>query len=65
MSPGLLSKLTVGVARLTKLASVWGFVAALATISPTASFAQSATPAAAPPSSGLDVPPSTPPALRR
>ncbi len=56
MSPRMLSKFIVGVARLTKLASVWGFVAVLAMISPTASFAQSATPTAPPPSSGLDVP---------
>jgi hypothetical protein len=56
MSPRMLSKLTVSAARLTTLASVWGFVAVLATISPTASFAQSANPAAPPPSSGLDVP---------
>jgi hypothetical protein len=54
MSPRILGKLTASVARLTKLAIVWGFVAALATISPPASFAQSATPAAPP--SGLDVP---------
>jgi hypothetical protein len=48
----ILGKLTVSVARLTKLAGVAGFVVALAAISPSASVAQSA----APPSSGLDVP---------
>jgi hypothetical protein len=55
MSPHILGKLTIRVARLTKLAGVGGFVAALAAISPTASVAQSAAPAASP-SSGLDVP---------
>jgi hypothetical protein len=55
MSPHILGKLTIRVARLTKLAGVGGFVAALAAISPTASVVQSAAPAASP-SSGLDVP---------
>ncbi|MFB9978054.1 hypothetical protein ACFSQQ_33510 [Mesorhizobium kowhaii] len=56
MSPGILGKLTVRVGRSTKLARAVGLVAVLAALSPTASFAQSATPAAPPPSSGLDVP---------
>jgi hypothetical protein len=55
MSPRVLDKLTVRVGRLAKLARAVGLTAVLAAISPTASFAQSATPAS-PPSSGLDVP---------
>jgi hypothetical protein len=56
VNPRVLGKLTVRVARLTKLACLGGFVAVLAAISPTASFAQSVTPAAPPRSSGFDVP---------
>jgi hypothetical protein len=55
MSDRALDKLSIRVAGLTKLVYAVGVVAVLAAISPTASFAQSATPAA-PPSSGLDVP---------
>jgi len=50
MSPRILGKLADGMARLTRLAGVGAFIAALAAISPIASFAQPAT------SSGLDVP---------
>ena len=56
MSPRILDKLTVRVGRLTKLSHAVGFVAVLAAISPTTSFAQSAMPATPPPSPGLDVP---------
>jgi hypothetical protein len=56
VSPRILSRLTVSVARLTKLAGAGGFVVALTVISPAASFAQSATPTTPPPSSDLDVP---------
>jgi hypothetical protein len=55
MSARILGKRTVSAARLTNLAGVGVFVAALAAISPTASVAQSAAPAA-PPSPSLDVP---------
>jgi hypothetical protein len=56
MSPCVLGKLTVRMAHLTKPACVGSLVAVLAAISPTASFARSATPVAPPPSSGFDVP---------
>lgn len=55
MSARILGKLTVSVARLTKLAGVGVFVVALAAISPSASVAQSAAPTESP-SSSLDVP---------
>jgi hypothetical protein len=55
MSSRILSGLTVGVARLTRLAVVGGFAVALTAIGPVVSFAQSA-PATPPPASGLDVP---------
>lgn len=54
MSAGVVG--AVYVARLTRLARVGSLLAVFAAISPTVSFAQSAMPAAAPPSSGLDVP---------
>jgi hypothetical protein len=56
MSPRVPDKLTVRAGRLAKLARAIGLTAVLAAINPTASFAQSAMPAAPPPSSSLDVP---------
>ncbi|PZR83303.1 MAG: hypothetical protein DLM68_14475 [Hyphomicrobiales bacterium] len=56
MSPRTLGKFTIGVAYLTKLASLGVFVAALAAMSPIAALAQSAPQAGLPPVPGLDVP---------
>ena len=56
MSPRVLDKLAVCAGRFTKLLHAVGLVAVLVAISPTVSFAQSATPAAPPPLSDLDVP---------
>jgi hypothetical protein len=56
MSPRLLDKLTVRVGCLTRLACAVGLAVVLATIAPATSFAQTAVPAAEPPSSSLAVP---------
>ena len=56
MSPRVLVELAVRAGRFTKLPHAVGLVAVLAAISPTISFAQSAMPAAPPPSSDLDIP---------
>jgi hypothetical protein len=56
MSLGRRGKLTVGAARLTRLACASVVIATLAAIEPTAAFAEPAAPAAALPASGLDVP---------
>ncbi len=52
----MLGQVTVGVARLTRLTGICGFVAVLVAINPIVSFSQSAPPAAPTPPSALDVP---------